>query len=730
MQEILNLKNEVDRINRYVTLIKREQVKEEVFSKVDEINTKVEKLKNLKEQLEEQLKKTEDLYEITKNEKEQIEKFLRKSNKKNESLQKELSDTQKKITLLKEEKNLLEQKIEKLEISLKNIEKKLQEIKALYEAVKNEKEELENLLKKSNKNNELLKKQLNEVQKKLETKKEELEKKINSLKKELQNSFNENKNLQQKFSNLDKKYQLISSILSIKNINNSLDKFKNIFYNDFLEFANKEDSLANEAEMLLKLQEIEKELELISAYPKLYSKNNVAIGGGFSAGKSEFISSFIKSSLKLPIGVIPTTAIPTYVFNEEKDVLLGCSKNGGVVDLEKIDKDFYKTLSHEFIKSFEFNLKDIMPYMIIATKLEYENICFIDTPGYNPADVNEGFTSEDIKTAKEFLEEANCFIWLIGADANGTIQSNDLKFLKSLDLKNKKLFIVFNKADIRAKSDLEDVLEVIEEILEDEGIEFEGISAYSSVSQEEYLFIKKSLKEFLKEANTISSKQEKIYEKLKYIYSSYKKAIKKQKEQKEEIFKELHSLSFDILENGDINEKADERISKLKTFFSTKKEEENLKKLKEIFEKFKESVDEIFGNKIEFSFEYKKLYPIKKDGLYGVANEEGEWIIEPILDFDNIYDFENGVARVRKNSKYGLINDKGEIILELNFDKIYSFKNGIAKIKKNEKYGLINNKGKIILLPEADKIMIKDKFIEIRNDNNITQIKGEELWKI
>ena len=37
----------------------------------------------------------------------------------------------------------------------------------------------------------------------------------------------------------------------------------------------------------------------------------------------------------------------------------------------------------------------------------YKDVCFIDTPGYNPSDTLEGFTEEDIDTAKEYLEQAN-----------------------------------------------------------------------------------------------------------------------------------------------------------------------------------------------------------------------------------------------------------------------------------------------------------------------------------
>jgi len=51
--------------------------------------------------------------------------------------------------------------------------------------------------------------------------------------------------------NLQTKLELISSLLKSKPSNEHLQKFKNTLYTDFLEFANKENSLPNEAEMIL-----------------------------------------------------------------------------------------------------------------------------------------------------------------------------------------------------------------------------------------------------------------------------------------------------------------------------------------------------------------------------------------------------------------------------------------------------------------------------------------------
>lgn len=93
-------------------------------------------------------------------------------------------------------------------------------------------------------------------------------------------------------NNLNFQHQLIAKLLSDKEPNEDLARFRKLLNEDFMDFANQDDSLANEAEMLLKLQNIEKELVIASTCPQIYNKAIIAVAGTFSSGKSTFISSF------------------------------------------------------------------------------------------------------------------------------------------------------------------------------------------------------------------------------------------------------------------------------------------------------------------------------------------------------------------------------------------------------------------------------------------------------
>ena len=392
------------------------------------------------------------------------------------------------------------------------------------------------------------------------------------------------------------KYDLVGSILGVKSINNAaMQDFNSLVEHDFLEFANQESSLAEEAKAILMLQNIQSELQMISSFPSIYNKNIVAVGGGFSAGKSEFISSFFADkTIKLPIGIKPVTAIPTYISNGEQHIIKGYSYKGGSVD---ISSKLYAELSHDFIKSFSFNLKDIVPMMAIETEIkDYNNICFIDTPGYNPT--NTGTTDGDHQTATEYLDNANVLLWVIGLDASdGAIPASDLEFLEELSLEDKKLFVIANKADLKSPDDLEDVLDSFEDMLEEYDIDYYGISAYNSIGETEISFRKESLMNFLQEIDNPISAKEQIVSELDKVFDMYKKAIKEQLKWTKNIQLDLKSLEFDFMEDGmDIyeSERANERLEKIRETFKTSRLNGQLKKLKNLRAEMTLSADNIF----------------------------------------------------------------------------------------------------------------------------------------
>ncbi|MCQ2766846.1 dynamin-like GTPase family protein [Helicobacter pylori] len=448
--------------------------------------------------------------------------------------------------------------------------------------------------------------------------------------------FNDNSRAENHYNTegLKERYDLIARILNAKTSNEGLEEYQSILDNEFLEFASGVDSLKEKEIALLMLQKIQKELQLVASYPSLFQKTIVAVGGGFSAGKSTFLNNLLGLKLKLPEDMNPTTAIPTYCLKGKREVLMGFSQNGGMVELPNLAFD------HQFLESLGFNLKEIMPFMLLsAPSVPFEFLCFIDTPGFNPA--NQGYTGGDKEASKESLKHAKHILWLVSCERGG-IESDDLEFLQELyEEESKQVFIVLSRADRRTKSQLEEVAKQIKETLKDNGIEFLGICAYSATRYQEYKeFSEKSkvfnsLEKFLIKLNQRSEKQNEILGYLYEVHGMYERAIKQDASKFKRYQKALHSVKLDLMQKGfdDFKDATFNKIHSLNNEFSNQErsKRESLARLNEMINLFKGSVDKVFDRESAFTWEkykeenddenddeenYREFEEIKKMVLY------------------------------------------------------------------------------------------------------------------
>ncbi len=404
---------------------------------------------------------------------------------------------------------------------------------------------------------------------------------------------------------LKERYDLIARILNARIENEGLAEYQRILDNEFLAFSN-EVEFKEQAVALRALQELGNELQLVASYPSLFQKSMVAVGGGFSAGKSSFLNHLL--GLKLPIGLDKTTAIPTYCLKGEREVLMGRSQNGGVVELPDFSFD------HKTLNAFDFDLKSIMPFMILSAPLPFKHLCFIDTPGYNPS--NQGYTGGDRKASEEYLANAKYILWVIDCQ-HGTIQSDDLDYLQELyEEHGKQVFIVLNKADRKTKNDLEKIATNIREILEDKGVEICGIGAYSSKNYEKCKEINENssiftpLEGFLRSLDKRSEKQNEILSVLYNVHLAYEKAIEQDADRFKRYQKALHSIKLDLMQKGfdDFSDASFNKIESLKKEFSEQErsKRENLEQLNQVINLFKKSIDKVFDSVSAFTWEKYK----------------------------------------------------------------------------------------------------------------------------
>ncbi len=219
-------------------------------------------------------------------------------------------------------------------------------------------------------------------------------------------------------------------------------------------------------------------------YDKLIGKNTVALGGGFSSGKSSFLNSLLSVEI-LPSDISPSTSVPTYLVYGDNDEVYGINTFDSKV---KMDIEDVMLLAHGFGREGgeqEVTLGHLLSNLFISTpKQVFENLVLLDTPGYSKAETVGYSAKTDEKIARTQLNSSNYILWFVQADA-GTITDSDIEFIKTLNPEIPKLIIV-NKADKIPPSELEDVVGKIRNVLDIKGIRYVDVLTYSSEEPEDY----------------------------------------------------------------------------------------------------------------------------------------------------------------------------------------------------------------------------------------------------
>lgn len=94
--------------------------------------------------------------------------------------------------------------------------------------------------------------------------------------------------------------------------------------------------------------------------------------------------------------------------------------------------------------------------------------------------------------------------------------------------------------------------------------------------------------------------------------------------------------------------------------------------------------------------------------------------LEPNTDYT--YPFYDGLARVRRNMKYGFVNIVGEVIIPIKYDDAGDFREGLARVKYNDEYNFVNKTGKAVipLGKVSDVYPFMEGFAIVRDKSNNT----------
>jgi|GEM_PF-3328630 len=436
------------------------------------------------------------------------------------------------------------------------------------------------------------------------TLKQEYKNHIERLNNEYQNSiqnlvteYNERvDNRDKQYNSLAQQTNFIAALLSAKpSLNKYLLDFEILINKDFLNFSQSNRYNAQDTQSLLKLQDIKRELESFISAPDIYSKSTMAILSEYESGKSSMINSFLKSkNFEIPVEYDPLYTLPTYIIPDSDTTIMGINQKAAMVNIEE---DFYHKLTNQYIKTMHFNLEEFMPFVVIRTPLNekyFKNIALLDIQEFDPKNEN--------KQVLESLNQAHitALLWVINLDKNLTVSASDLEFLKSLPNKNQKLYIVANIFENRDKNELKSRLNNIKNSLNNNGVEFIGVSAYSAAEKSEYGYIHKSLFDFIKEQNRPLLIQENLIVKIQNIFEVYKKTIKDTLKNIDSLEKQFDLLELDMREDGlqDENGIVSLRLSILRKLCKEKELKDDLKMVDILQSKFIATINKIFGRDI------------------------------------------------------------------------------------------------------------------------------------
>lgn len=288
-------------------------------------------------------------------------------------------------------------------------------------------------------------------------------------------------------SELEKQFTLVKKLIAVKTEKNELldeaHKIEEIIKTDLpkeLEMEAPPDLPA----LCFDLQEVYEQFEDFLVFQDMIGKKIVALGGGFSTGKSSFLNNLMgkttEGQVRLPTDTAASTSVPTYLMHADGEESIRAINlfDSRITDLTTDDVGI---LAHGFEEKSNLgvSLGQLIQRMFISTPRQpYAHIAFLDTPGYSKPDNKDYSARTDEQIAKEQLNHSDFIFWFV----NGSVlPQTDIDFLKQLDTHIPKA-IILNKADKVLSHGIEEYHKTIESIKKDtdrNGIAIRGVWGFT-----------------------------------------------------------------------------------------------------------------------------------------------------------------------------------------------------------------------------------------------------------
>lgn len=204
----------------------------------------------------------------------------------------------------------------------------------------------------------------------------------------------------------------------------------------------------------------------------IQGKTTIAFVGEFSAGKTSIVNRILSQDDPrvplLPVSTKATTAIPTYISG-------GVSTRYNFVTPDNIQKSIseetFKRVNKEVLDQVK-GVSSLIQYFVMTYKNpNLDNLSILDTPGFNSND------KEDASRTIGVINECDALFWVFDVNA-GTVNRTSIQLIK--ENLHKPLYVVINKVDTKAETEVNKVEQLIRKTLRDSGIHVQQFIRFSS----------------------------------------------------------------------------------------------------------------------------------------------------------------------------------------------------------------------------------------------------------
>ncbi|MGE4519549.1 MAG: dynamin family protein [Desulfobacteraceae bacterium] len=177
----------------------------------------------------------------------------------------------------------------------------------------------------------------------------------------------------------------------------------------------------------------------------------IPVIGAFSSGKSSLINSFLGKEY-LPVGITPETSLATEIRYGDKDIVQAVKGNSEIDEFpfSNIEEVVKKAKDYKYLKVYlnNENIKKIEPLILV------------DMPGFDsPLDLHN-------QAIMEYIDKGSHYIVLTSVE-DGSITRSMTRQLLDIQEYGRDFTFFLSKTNLRAGSDIEQVIEKIEEQIED-----------------------------------------------------------------------------------------------------------------------------------------------------------------------------------------------------------------------------------------------------------------------